>query len=372
MLRHPQWSSFPRQHLLDEEQAVLPPLKRSGIRVGVVGCGYWGSKHIRILSSLRGVSQVFVIEPDRRLRHETVSAFPAAHPFTELATAIPHLDAVIIATPPCTHAQLALDAVRHGKHVLVEKPLTTSPVDAHALVVEAERNNVVLMVGHTFEFNPAVRELKRRIRNGELGRIHYIHSSRLNLGLYRSDVNVVWDLAVHDISIMNYLLDSVPCYVNAWGSANTVDVVEDLAFIKLDYSDVQVTGYAHVSWLDPKKVRKVTVVGSRKMAVYDDMDEDHLRIYDRGVEDGHLDSAPFARPVSYRYGDIVSPHIPFEEPLLLEVRNFVESIERHAVPQTDGRNGLAVVSVLEAVSRSLTSGTVCRVEKHADMAEVAH
>jgi predicted dehydrogenase len=331
-------------------------------RIGVVGCGYWGAKHVRVLSGLHHVGGLAVIEQDAGRRHDIVAAFPAVRAFADLEAALPHLDAVIIATPPRSHAELALIALRQGKHVLIEKPMATTLADARLLVEEARRAGVVLMVGHTFEFNAAVRELKRRLERGELGSVYYIHSARLNLGLYRSDVNVVWDLAPHDIAILNYLLGSVPTAVTAWGSTNAWAGVEDLAYVRLDYQEVGVTGFVHVSWLDPNKVRRVTVVGSRKMAVYNDMAEERLRIFDRGVEPCEAGTASYERPLSYRYGDIISPHIRFEEPLVLEDQHFVEAIRTGSQPQTDGANGLAVVAVLDAIDRSLKSGTTWRVD----------
>jgi predicted dehydrogenase len=326
-------------------------------RIGVVGCGYWGSKHVRVLHGLPTVREVTVIDPDPRNSDAIRSAFPAVRAFADLDAALPHLDAVVIATPPRSHAELALAALRAGKHVMVEKPLATSLAEARLLVDEADRTGVVLMVGHTFEFNAAVRELKRRLTRGELGDIYYVHSARLNLGLYRSDVNVIWDLAPHDISILNYLLDAVPTRVMAWGSANAWAGVEDLAYLRLDYQQRGITGYVHVSWLDPHKVRRVTVVGSRRMAVYNDMAEERLRIFDRGVERPAQTNASYERPLSYRYGDIISPHIRFEEPLALENQHFVECIRNGSRPQTDGQSGLAVVAVLEAADQALRTGT---------------
>jgi predicted dehydrogenase len=331
------------------------------LRIGVVGCGYWGSKHVRILSCLPDVDEVTIIDVNRCAREDILAAFPTVRVSADLEAALPHIDALIVATPPRTHAEVALKGLRHGKHVLLEKPLTTSLAEARLLVEEARRARLVLMVGHTFEFNPAVRELKRRITLGELGRVYYIHSSRRNLGLYRSDVNVVWDLVPHDVSIMNSLLGSVPSAVSAWGSTIMWAGVEDLAYIRLQYQELGVTGYIHVSWLDPYKVREVTVVGSKKMAIYNDLCEERLRIFDRGVEQCQQQSAQFERPISYRYGDIISPYIKSEEPLALEVRHFVECIRHGTVPQTNGQNGLAVVAVLEAIDEALATGSTVEV-----------
>jgi predicted dehydrogenase len=184
-------------------------------RIGVISCGHWGSKHVRVLSCLPNADEVIVIDRDRCARENIAAAFPNVQTSADLETALPYIDSLIVATPPRTHAEVALKALRHSKHVLVEKPLTTSLTEARLLVEEASKARLILMVGHTFEFNPAVRELKQRVMAGELGSIHYIHSPWRNLGLYRSDVNVVWDLAPHDISIMNALIGSIPSAVTA-------------------------------------------------------------------------------------------------------------------------------------------------------------
>jgi predicted dehydrogenase len=333
--------------------------KSPGLRVGVVGCGYWGSKHVRILSCTPGVSRVAVVEIDARTRAKIMSAFPASATYEDLDAALPHVDAVIVASPPHTHYDVALKCLRAGKHALLEKPIARSMLEALLLVEEARRSNLVLMPGHTFEFNPAVHELKRRIVRGELGRILYVHSSRLNLGLYRPDVNVVWDLAPHDISIMNYLLDSVPSTVAGWASLNAGEI-EDVALIRIDYREIGVAGFAHLSWLDPKKTREVTVVGSEKMAVYNDLAEEQLRIFDRGVMRSEEASA-FERPLSCRYGDIVSPHIDFKEPLALEVEHFLYCVQHGTPPSTDGESGLKVIAVLEAIDEAIATGTAVNV-----------
>jgi predicted dehydrogenase len=333
--------------------------KSPRLRVGVVGCGYWGSKHARILSCMPEVSRVAVIDPDARARAKIVASFPASTPYHDLDTALPHVDAVIVATPPQTHCDVALKCLRAGKHVLLEKPIAKSMSEALLVVEEARRSNLTLMPGHTFEFNPAVHELKRRIVEGELGRIHYIHSSRLNLGLYRPVVNVVWDLAPHDISIMNYLLDSVPNTVAGWASLNAGET-EDVAFIRLEYRELGVTGFAHLSWLDPKKTREVTVVGSKKMAVYNDLVEEQLRIFDRGVIRPE-ESSSFERPLSCRYGDIISPRIDFKEPLALEVEHFIYCVQRGISPRTDGEDGLTVIAVLETIDQAIATGAVVNV-----------
>ena len=341
----------------------------AGLAIAVVGCGYWGSKHVRVLLSIPDVKELIVVEPSQSIRNSISQAFPTVDVAPDLGSVLHRVQGVVVATPPCNHAEVALEALRAGKHVLIEKPVATSLKQARALVREAALYDSVLMVGHTFEFNPAVRELRRRMDDGELGDIKYVHSARLNLGLYRSDVNVVWDLAPHDISIMNYLLRSTPIAVKAWSSSHMSNKVVDIAHFQLDYADCGVIGHGHVSWLDPRKVRQVTVVGTRKMAVYDDVAEEKLRIYDRGVscEVASIASGSILNdmPVSYRYGDIVSPQIQSHEPLKLEDQHFIDCILDRTTLLSDGNSGAAVVAVLEAIDRAMLGGRSVAIEPHA-------
>jgi predicted dehydrogenase len=322
------------------------------VKVGVLGCGYWGSKHARVLAGIPEVDEVVLIDANPRICNRISRAFSAARTFSSLELALPHVDAVVVATPPNTHAGLAIAAMREGKHVLVEKPLATSVAEASMMLAQARDAEVVLMVGHTFLYNPAVRELRRRLKAGDLGDILYIHSSRLNLGLYQADVDVVWDLAPHDISVLNFLLDAVPGSVSAWGESLAFGGVNDLAQFRLEYNNPHVVGFAHLSWLDPRKTRRVTVVGSEKMAVYDDLAEERLRIYDRGL--GAVDEPPSPdRPLTYRYGDMIAPHIGGDEPLAVQDEHFVHRILDGAPPETDGAAGLAVVAILESIEESI-------------------
>jgi len=325
------------------------------MRIGILGCGYWGSKHVRVMHGLGEVEQVAIIDPRIDRREELCNTFPSLLSFATLDAALPHVDALVVATPPSTHTELALIAMRAGKHVLVEKPLTTSVDDALRLLEEAERSDTVLMVGHTFEYNAAVVALKAIISSGEIGRLHYIDTARLNLGQYQASINVVWDLAPHDISIVNYLLDATPDTVTAWGDSHAHAFLEDVAYIRLEYRSLNVTAQIHVSWLDPCKVRRVTVVGSQKMVVYNDLaSEERLRIYDKGVEPpDEWGGAMHDVPASYRHGGIHSPYVPFEEPLQVQARHFADCVATRRRPLSDGRNGLAVVEVLAAAERSL-------------------
>jgi predicted dehydrogenase len=315
-----------------------------------------------VLNGIPRVKEVTIIDQSARIRETMRGAFPNSPSFQDLESALPHIDAVVVAVPAQRHAEVALEAIRHGKHVLVEKPLATSVAQAEMLIREAARAKVILMTGHTFSFNPAVRELRRRMDRGDLGEIYYIHSARLNLGQYRPDVNVVWDLAPHDISILNYLLQSSPTRVSAWGASHAFGGLEDLAIARIEYEERRVTGYIHVSWLDPDKVRRVTVVGSSKMAVYNDMIEERLRIFDRGVERQHPELPLHEQPLSYRYGDIVSPHIPLAEPLAIEDSHFVDCIFSGDLPDEDGWDGLSVVAVLEAMDQSLRTGQAIKLD----------
>ena len=333
-----------------------------GLRVGVVGCGYWGSKHIRVLDATEGVAQVVLVDnrPDRL--QKLARGFKAAVGFNDLEPALSHVDAVVVATPPSTHVAVALQAIDAGKHVLVEKPLALTTADALRLVNAAAAAGVILMVGHTFEYNPAVRKLRELLRGGELGELYYLDSARLNLGLYQNDVNVILDLAPHDISIFNFVLGRKPVAVQAWAARHAHQRFEDVAYLRLFYDDLfadqGLAASIHVSWLDPCKVRRVTVVGSSKMAIYDDVaTEERIRVLDKGVNVPPNGGSNLGQPpTSYRYGDIMVPFIPPDEPLAVQDRHFVECVATGCTPLTDGENGLAVVEALEAAQLSRRLG----------------
>jgi predicted dehydrogenase len=272
---------------------------------------------------------------------------------------------------------LALAAIAAGKHVLVEKPLAPTTEGALQLVNAAEEAGVVLMVGHTFEYNPAVRRLRSLIADDELGEIYYVDNARLNLGLYQNDVNVILDLAPHDISILNFVLGRKPVAVQAWAARHAHHRFEDVAYLRLYYDDLfadhGLSANIHVSWLDPCKVRRVTVVGSRKMAVYDDVAaEERIRVLDKGVSvqpDGSDLTQP---PTSYRYGDILVPFIEPVEPLAVQDRHFVVCVTKGCPPQTDGENGLAVVQALEAAQLSRRLGRPVLLDEVSDRSRLIH
>jgi predicted dehydrogenase len=332
-----------------------------GLRVGVVGCGYWGSKHVRTLLSLEAVSRVCVIDPSDERRSAVTRVYPRVDEYRTLGEALGQLDAVIIAAPPTLHAPLALEAIARGVHVLVEKPLAPTVKEGQAMVRAAERKGVTLMVGHTFEYHSAVWELRSMVQRGDLGDLYYLDTARLNLGLYQRDVNVVFDLAPHDVSILNYVLGSSPSMVECWGARNAHPRLEDVAQLRLYYEDPGVFANVHVSWLNPKKVREVTVVGSNKMVVFDDLKtEQRVKVHDKGVT-AMTDGADLtAVPMSYRHGDIVSPYLEMNEPLRVEDEHFVTCVQTGLRPLTDGESGLEVVRVLEAAQRSMCDGVAVR------------
>jgi predicted dehydrogenase len=348
------------------------------MRIAVLGCGYWGSKHVRVLHSIAAVENVVAIDTRPQRLHELETRFPDIGVFSRLEDALDHVDAVIIATPPETHARHAIAAMNRGKSVLVEKPLATSTLDARQIIDTAEKRGVVLGVGHTFEYNAAVWKLRELLESGELGQVHYIDSARLNLGLYQSDINVIWDLAPHDVSICNYVLRAKPSRVEAWGARHAHSYLEDVAYLRLIYDDEDVTAHIHVSWLDPCKVRRTTVVGREKMAVYNDLSsEERVRVFDKGVVRAPGESAMADIPISYRVGDIHSPFLAFEEPLKVQDTEFVTCAATGQSPSADGENGLAVVQVLEAAQISLRTGRPVHVSAsqfwvgwHADSADM--
>jgi predicted dehydrogenase len=325
-----------------------------GLRVAVVGCGYWGSKHVRVLHSTERVDRVVLVDAHEVRLRNLARSYPNALCCASLEQALPHVDAVVVATPPTSHVPIALQAIAAGKHVLVEKPLAPTSAEARQLIAAAAKAGVVLMTGHTFEYNPAVWKLRDLVHSGVLGDVYYLDSARLNLGLYQNDVNVILDLAPHDVSIINYILGEPPVAVQAWASRHAHPRFEDVAYLRLLYADERLSANIHVSWLDPCKVRRVTAVGSAKMAVYDDLAVDErIRVLDKGVSPCLNSEDLTQQPMSYRYGDITSPYVASDEPLGVQDAHFALSIVTGTSPGSDGASGLAVVEVLEAAQQSL-------------------
>jgi predicted dehydrogenase len=327
------------------------------IRIGVIGSGYWGPNLIRNFSEIP-ISEVVAVSDLREDRlksiHDKFNEIVVTTDYRDLFGM--NLDGIVIATPPVTHYDLARDALDHGVHVLVEKPLTTDIRQAESLVELAAQKDRILMVGHTFEFNCAVQILKKLLDNGEVGKIHYVDTARLSLGLFQRDMNALWDLAPHDISIITYILGKNPLSVEVYGTDCVYKGVHDVVYMNLFFPD-NILAHIHVSWLDPCKVRRVTVVGSQKMIVYNDIEPlEKIKIYDRGVESPNYPSNFGEFQCSYRYGDIVIPNIKFVEPLRQECQHFLDCIMNHTIPMTSGEEGLKVVRILEAAQNSLVDG----------------
>jgi predicted dehydrogenase len=323
-----------------------------GLRVAVVGVGYWGSKHLRVLSGFPDV-EALAVDPRLPTMPDYAHFLTQGRGFTDLADALPHVDAVVVATHPTSHARLALQALTAGRHVLVEKPLATTTADARALIDAADAAGAVLMVGHTFEHHPAVWLLRDLVQQEEFGKVYFIESERLNLGIYQSDVNVIDDLAPHDVSIPHFLLGCEPTSVSTWASRHVHPLHEDVAVLRLLYEDIGVEATLHLSWLHPQKVRRTVVVGAHQMAVYDDLGVDErVRLHHKSAE------PPTGTDlrVSYRLGHVVSPVVQGAEPLAVQDRQFVHSILAGVKPTSDGGSGLAVVRVLEAAQISLRQG----------------
>jgi predicted dehydrogenase len=327
------------------------------VRVGVIGCGYWGPNLIRNFDEL-GASEIVAVADlnQQRLAH-IKTRFPTTQVTTDYRDLFSlGLDAVVVATPPATHYAIAREALNNGLGVLVEKPLALNSAHAEELVELAARRKLTLMVGHTFEYNPAVHELKRLISSGEVGEVYYIDAVRVNLGLFQPKANVLWDLAPHDISIILYLLGHRNATISAQGTACIFDGIHDVVYMNMQFPGGPMA-HIRVSWLDPSKTRRITVVGSKKMVVYDDVEPlEKIKIYDKGVDRPPYTDTFGEFQCCYRYGDVVIPHISFAEPLRQECQHFVECVASGRTPQSDGLIGLNVVKVLEAAQRSLQSG----------------
>jgi predicted dehydrogenase len=318
------------------------------LRFAIIGWGYWGPKIARNLDSIPHMSVTMVADLDEgRLASIAVNQ-PGIRTTTNIEDVFTSdVDGVVIAAPVRTHFRLAKEALLHGKHVLVEKPLTTSVEEAEELIALAKQLNRVLMVGHTFEYSPAVNELRKLVQSGDLGKVYCVETERVNLGLFRSDTNVIWDLAPHDVSILLYLFGKTPERVSVQAHAHLLSDICDIAHLDLEFAD-EMTAHIHVSWLHPCKIRRVTVIGDARMVVYDDTNPSEMvKVYNKGA-DIHADPV-----VSYRYGAISIPHIDWIEPLRLECEDFVNSIRSGTPPRANGEAGLAVVRVLAAAEESL-------------------
>ena len=328
------------------------------IKVGVVGCGYWGPNLIRNFRALPDCSLKVMCDLNQdRLKH-----LRTLYPEVEGSTDFNHmlngsgLDAVVIATAVRFHYPMAKAALLAGKHTFIEKPMAASAKECEELVDIAQQKGLVLMIGHTFLYSPAVRKIKELVEWGDLGEIRYICARRLNLGLYQKDINVAWDLAPHDISIILHIMEENPVSVNCRGSAHITPGIEDVTSMWLNFSNNR-TAMIHSSWLDPRKTREMTIVGSKRMIVYDDIAAiEKIKIYDARVErPPHYDTFGDFH-YSYHYGDMHVPYIRQEEPLRSECQHFLDCVKEGISPLTDGKRGLELVRILEASSQSLKQG----------------
>ncbi len=324
------------------------------IKIGVIGCGYWGPNLIRNFNSLSSCDMQICCDMQEDRLSRIQSLFP------NVLTTNNHedllhsdLDAVAIATPVWTHYPLAKSFLEAGKHVFVEKPLTRSAVECQELIELAESKGLILMVGHTFEYTAAVNKIKEIVESGELGEILYVNSTRVNLGLFQQDINVIWDLAPHDISIITYVLEQEPVMVNAQGMSHFKEGIEDVAMTTMTF-DTGTIAFVRNSWIDPNKVRSMIFVGSKKMLVYDDTSpNEKIKIYDKGVEKPSYYDNFGEFQFSYRYGDIYIPRIQEYEALGNECGHFVECVREGNIPKSDGKSGLRVIRIIEAAVESL-------------------
>jgi predicted dehydrogenase len=321
------------------------------VRIGVVGLGYWGPNLARNFDRLPGAELAWLCDGDDAVRERAAAAFPSSRATADLDDLLedPELDAVVIATPVPTHAPLAERVLAAGKHCFVEKPLAQSAADAERVVQAAQEAGRTLMVGHLLEYHPGLEMLNQLASGGELGDIHYIYGNRLNLGKLRAEENALWSLGAHDVSVLLRLAGEEPYEIQARGESYMRPGIEDVVFCFLRFPS-GLAAHLHLSWLDPHKERRFTVVGAKKMATFDDMElERKLVVYDKGFDE---DATSYGEYIT-RSGDIYSPRVPNEEPLRIECQHFVDAVREGTVPRSDGHSGLRVVRVLEELQRSL-------------------
>jgi predicted dehydrogenase len=325
------------------------------ISIGVIGYGYWGPNLVRNFMAAPGSAVMCVCD----LRKERLSSLGKLYPGIKTCSdsseliSDPGIDAVVIATPVSSHFDLAMAALKAGKHVLVEKPLAARSDQARKLVDEAAARNLILLVDHTFVYTAAVRKIRDLITSGELGEIYYYDAVRVNLGLFQHDVNVIWDLAIHDLSIMDSVLPDKPVAISATGISHVPGQPENVAYITLFFPSAQIA-HVHVNWLTPVKVRHTLIGGSEKMILYDDLEpSEKLKVYDKGIDVTPGPEDVYKMLVSYRLGDMWAPQLDNTEALQTEALHFIECIEHNRQPQTDGAAGLRMVNMIEAAEASL-------------------
>jgi len=328
--------------------------------IGVIGCGYWGPNLLRNFAENQAAELRWICDTDGARLAAMSRRYPAASNTTDYQKLLadPELDAVTAVTPVATHFKIAKEALLAGKHVLVEKPLTATAREAEELIELAARHNRTLMVDHTFVYTGAVRKMKEIVQSGELGELLYFDSVRINLGLFQRDINVLWDLAPHDLSIMDYLIERQPDAVSALGSCHIEQGIENIAYLMLHFPDDFIAHF-HFNWLAPVKIRRTLIAGSSKMILYDDIEPtEKVRVYDKGVTANRIDDreADYQTLVSYRTGDVWAPKLDATEALRHVIAEFVDSIRGAHKPLTDGEAGLRVVRLLEAAQQSIKNG----------------
>ena len=327
----------------------------SRLKVGVVGAGAWGKNHVRTTATLAEAELAAVCDADVKTRERLGRQYPAVHITGDVADLLGRVDAVVIASPAATHARVALQCIEAGKPCLVEKPFALTSRDAEAVAARAAERKVPVLTGHLLVFHPAVERLRALVQGGELGRVYYLYGLRVNLGQVRADENALWSFGPHDVSVALYLLGEAPVRVAAHGKSYLQPNVEDVVFLTMEFGS-GVLAHVQLSWLDPHKERKLTVVGANKMAVFDDMEaREKLRIYDKGVE-RPPEYGSYGEALSIREGDIFIPKIPNVEPLAAELNHFVRVARGAEPPRASAEDGVRVVRVLDAATRSLAAG----------------
>jgi predicted dehydrogenase len=331
----------------------------SSINVGVIGCGYWGPNLLRNFAENEGAQLRWICDLDEQRLASMSRRYPMAQTTTDYRVVVndPAVDAVAVVTPVATHFPIAKDLLRAGKHVLLEKPLAATTGEAEELIEIAEQNRRTLMVDHTFVYTGAVRKMKEIVNNGELGDLLYFDSVRINLGLFQRDINVLWDLAPHDLSIMDYLIGKQPQAISALGSSHIERGIENIAYLVMLFPD-EFIAHFHFNWLAPVKIRRTMIAGSSKMILYDDIEPtEKVRVYDKGVTASRSSrESDYQTLVSYRTGDVWAPKLDSTEALRYVVAEFLDSIREGRPSLTDGYAGLRVVRLLEAAQRSMRSG----------------
>jgi len=326
----------------------------SRLKLGVIGAGAWGRNHVRTAASLADGELAAVCDTDAKRREQLCRQYPGLHVTADAADLIGRVEAVVIAAPAATHARFALQCIEAGKPCLVEKPFALTTSDAEAVARAAGERRVPVLAGHLLLFHPAVERLRTLVQGGELGRLYYLYGLRVNLGQVRADENALWSFGPHDVSVALYLLGEAPVRVAAHGKSYLQRRVEDVVFLTMEFA-TGILAHVQLSWLDPHKERKLTVVGAKKMVVFDDMEaREKLRIYDKGVE-RPPEYGSYGEALSIREGDIFIPKIPNVEPLAAELSHFVRVARGAEPPRAGADDGVRVVRVLEAASRSLAA-----------------